>query len=115
MFPALNYAIACQFCFFTAQGNEAVLLNHLWGKPGHSKQRARVAQRMDFASGTHLKEIHELLRMRAVAKVEVEALVALLDVHALLVGSMLHYELLEEHKGSLVPHMLPHLHHGCYF
>jgi hypothetical protein len=48
--------------------------------------------------------------MRSISKEKVEALVALFDVQALLMRSVLHDELLQEHERPLVPHVLPHLH-----
>ena len=59
---------------------------------------------------THLEKVDELLTVRPIGKEEVDALMNLLDVDALLVRIVLQDELLDEHEGALVVHMLSDLH-----
>lgn len=49
--------------------------------------------------------------MGSISKVEVNAFMALFDVHTLIMSTMLQNQLLKKHKCSLVTDMLPYLHH----
>lgn len=62
------------------------------------------------ANGHHgLQEVNELERLPAVAEVEVNALVDVLDADAVLVDAVLQDELLQEQEGALVVDVLPDL------
>lgn len=77
-------------------------------------QRERVGLRGGTASpngnSARLEKLHETLRVRAIPKEEIDALVRLLDVDALVVCPLLQNRLLQEHECSLVVDVLPDLH-----
>ena len=102
-------ACVCECMFWTGAACAARLLKDpcraaAKSPPGHAPPTTTHA-----AQHAHLQKVDKALRVAAVRKVKVDALVDALDRDRLARGVVLEHELLEEQEAALVRHVLAHL------
>jgi len=75
----------------------------------HTVTYNRSLTRTHTHTHTHLQEVYELQGMPPVAKEEVQALVNVCNLYAVVCHPVLEQQLLQEQEGAFVKHVLPHL------